>query len=100
MLRGARQGERSLVNIGLNCAMDPINVYQAKTKLSELLDRAAAGEEIVISRHGRPIARLVAYRPPARKRRKLGQLAGKGWMAEDFDAPLPDDVLADFEGRD
>lgn len=80
--------------------MDPINVYQAKTKLSELIDRAAAGEEIVISRHGRPVARLVAYAPSPGRRRKLGVLAGRIWMAEDFDAPLPDDVLADFEGRD
>lgn len=79
--------------------MEPINVYQAKTKLSELIDRAAAGEEIVISRHGRPVARLVPYGPPAGRRRKFGALAGKVWIAEDFDAPLPDEVLADFEGR-
>ncbi len=78
--------------------MDPINVYQAKTKLSELIDRAAAGEEIVIARHGRPIARLVAYEPPPRKR-KLGVLAGKLHVPDDFDDPLPDDVLDAFEGR-
>jgi len=80
--------------------MDPINLYEAKTKLSELVDRAAAGEEIVIARHGRPVARLVAYAPPPGKRRKLGVLAGKGWIADDFDAPLPEEILADFEGRD
>ena len=79
--------------------MDPINVYQAKTKLSELLDRAAAGEEIVISRHGRQVARLVAYAPAPGKRRKLGLLAGKWDVPEDFDAPLPDEVLDTFEGR-
>jgi prevent-host-death family protein len=79
--------------------MDAINVYQAKTRLSELLDRAAAGEEIVIARHGRPIARLVAYTPPARKRRKLGLLAGKWDVPEDFDAPLPEEILDAFEGR-
>jgi prevent-host-death family protein len=79
--------------------MEPINVYQAKTKLSELIDRAAAGEEIVIARHGRPIARLVAYRPPTRKRRKLGLLAGKLQVPDDFDDPLPEDVLDAFEGR-
>lgn len=78
--------------------MDPINVYEAKTKLSELLDRAAAGEEIVIARHGRPIARLVAYKPRTRKR-KLGVLAGKLQVPDDFDDPLPDDVLDAFEGR-
>jgi prevent-host-death family protein len=80
--------------------MDPINLYEAKTKLSELVDRAAAGEEIVIARHGRPVARLVAYAPPPGKRRKLGALAGRAWIADDFDAPLPEDILADFEGRD
>jgi prevent-host-death family protein len=79
--------------------MDPINVYQAKTKLSELIDRAAAGEEIVISRHGRPVARLVAYKPRTAKRRKLGLLAGKWDIPENFDEPLPDDVLNAFEGR-
>lgn len=79
--------------------MDTINVYQAKTKLSELIDRAAAGEEIVIARHGRPIARLIAYRPPRLKRRKLGLLAGKLRVPDDFDEPLPDDVLDAFEGR-
>lgn len=79
--------------------MEPINVYQAKTKLSELIDRAAAGEEIVIARHGRPVARLVAYKPRARKRRRLGLLAGKWNIPDDFDDPLPDDVLDAFEGR-
>lgn len=80
--------------------MDEVNLYEAKTKLSELVDRAAAGEEIVICRHGRPVARLVPLGPPAGKRRELGVLAGKIWIADDFDAPLPEDVLADFEGRD
>jgi prevent-host-death family protein len=79
--------------------MDPINLYQAKTRLSELVDRAAAGEEIVIARHGRPVARLSAYRPPKLKRRTLGPLAGKWKIPEDFDAPLPEGVLDAFEGR-
>jgi len=79
--------------------LDSINVYQAKTKLSELIDRAAAGEEIVISRHGRPVARLVPYGPAAGKRRKLGALAGRVRVAEDFDAPLPEEILANFEAR-
>jgi prevent-host-death family protein len=79
--------------------MEPINVYQAKTRLSELIDRAAAGEEIVIARHGRPIARLVSYKPRVAKRRKLGLLAGKLKVPDNFDDPLPDDVLDAFEGR-
>ncbi len=78
--------------------MDQINLYQAKTQLSKLVDRAAAGEEIVIARHGRPVAKLVAYKPPRSKRRKLGLLAGKLQVPDDFDDPLPDDVLDAFEG--
>jgi prevent-host-death family protein len=79
--------------------VDTVNVYDAKTRLSELLDRAAAGEEIVIARHGRPVARLIAYRPAGRKRRRLGLLAGQLRVPDDFDAPLPDDVLDAFDGR-
>jgi prevent-host-death family protein len=77
--------------------MAEISVYEAKTQLSKLLDRAVAGEEVVITRNGRPVARLV---PALRKRspRKLGALRGKIRVPEDFDAPLPDDVLDAFEG--
>jgi prevent-host-death family protein len=75
-----------------------VSVYAAKTQLSRLLDRAAAGEEIVITRSGRPIARLV---PVSRggARRKLGRLRGKIRVSADFDAPLPDDLLNEFEGK-
>ena len=77
--------------------MTEVSVYDAKTHLSKLLDRAAAGEEIVITRHGRPIARLSAWAPTG-ARRRLGALRGKVRITKDFDEPLPDDVLADFEG--
>ena len=77
--------------------MKPVNVYQAKTKLSELIDRAAAGEEVVIARNGRPVARLLSY-AAVRGRRKLGGIKDKVWMAEDFDASLPKALLAKFEG--
>ena len=73
-------------------------MYAAKTHLSRLLDRAAKGEEVVITRNGRPIARLVpvaALRAP----RKLGGLRGRIRIADDFDAPLPDELLDAFEGR-
>ena len=73
-----------------------VNVYAAKTQLSRLLDRAAKGEEIVITRHGRPVAKLVPAE--ARRPRKLGLLRGRIRVAKDFDAPLPADVLAGFEG--
>lgn len=77
--------------------MVKVNVHEAKTHLSRLLQRVAAGEEIVIARSNRPIARLIPYEPPAADR-----VPGTGqrdiWMADDFDAPLPDSVLDDFEG--
>lgn len=76
-----------------------VNLYEAKTHLSELVERAAAGEEIVIAKAGRPRARLV---PIATKvpRRKAGGWKGKGWIAPDFDEGLPPEVLAGFLGED
>ena len=61
-----------------------INIHEAKTHLSRLVDRAVAGEEIIIGRAGRPVARLVAYKPPV-ERRQLGRWKGLTWMAPDFD---------------
>jgi prevent-host-death family protein len=75
-----------------------VNVYAAKTNLSQLLDRAAAGEEIVITRNGRPVAKLVAA-TSARAPRKLGRLKGRIRLRKDFDAPLPNDLLDAFEGN-
>jgi prevent-host-death family protein len=72
-----------------------VNVHDAKTHLSRLLVRVEAGEEILISRAGRPIARLVPLRR-ARGRRRPGRFVGKGRIADDFNAPLPPDVLAEF----
>jgi prevent-host-death family protein len=74
-----------------------VSVYDAKTNLSRLLDRAASGEEIVITRNGRPVAKLVAA-VAARKPRKLGLLKGRIRVGKGFDAPLPADVLDAFEG--
>jgi len=75
-----------------------VNVYAAKTNLSQLLDRAANGEEIVITRNGRPVAKLVAA-GHAGKPRKLGTLKGRIRIRADFDAPLPDGLLDAFEGK-
>ncbi len=61
-----------------------VNIHEAKTHLSRLVDRAAAGEEITIARAGKPIAKLVAYTERPRRRR-LGQCKGLIWMAPDFD---------------
>ncbi len=72
-----------------------VNVHEAKTHLSKLLKRVAAGEEIVISRAGKPVARLVPAEP--REERIFGHDAGRFEVPEDFNAPLPDDVLDAFE---
>ena len=74
-----------------------VNIYEAKTQLSRLVDQAAAGKEIIIARGGRPVARLSQLAAPARKIR-FGVLKGKVKVAADFDAPLPDGVIAAFEG--
>ena len=74
-----------------------LNLYEAKTQLSRLVDEAAGGEEIVIAKAGKPRARLVALRPPRRKRRP-GGAKGRIRIAKDFDAPLPPDVLEAFLG--
>lgn len=72
-----------------------VNLYEAKTHLSTLVARAAAGEEIVIAKAGKPCARLVAL-TSKRIRRRPGGWKGKIWIAPDFDAPLPPDILAGF----
>jgi prevent-host-death family protein len=80
--------------------MQTVNIHAAKTHLSRLLDAVAGGEEILIARAGRPIARLVPLQGQAvPMRRRLGQLAGQVTVPEDFDAPLPEDILSSFEGR-
>jgi prevent-host-death family protein len=73
-----------------------VNIHEAKTNLSKLLVRVSAGEEIIIARDGKPVARLVPFVPKGRLR-ELGYAAGEIWIAPDFDAPLPDDLLAEFE---
>jgi prevent-host-death family protein len=79
--------------------MRTINIHAAKTHLSRLIDEAAAGDEIVIARAGKPVAKLVAFvATPAKPRRVLGRMAGRIRVSADFDAPLPDDVLDRFEG--
>ncbi len=74
-----------------------VNIHQAKTHLSRLVERAAAGEEIVIGKAGKPMARLVPYRVSAEPRRP-GLLAGRLEIAEDFDE-TPDWLTEAFEGR-
>jgi prevent-host-death family protein len=76
-----------------------INLYEAKTHLSELVERAAAGEEIVIAKRGTPKARLVPLRG-SKEVRKPGGWEGKIWVSEDFDDPLPPEILAGFLGEE
>jgi prevent-host-death family protein len=78
--------------------MRTVNIHAAKTQLSRLVDAAAAGEEIIIAKSGKPVARLgpLVY---AQRKRRLGILAGKLRVPEDFDAPLPDEVIEAFEGH-
>ena len=79
--------------------MEKVQLHEAKARLSELVDRAQSGEEVVISRHGKAVAKLVGYRPK-RARRLGGILRGKIKFRKGWDEPLPDDILAAFEGRD
>ena len=76
--------------------MDLLNVHYAKTHLSRLLDRVVAGEEILLGKNGKPIAKLS---PVAGAVRRPGRLKGKIRIAVDFDAPLPESVAAAFRGE-
>lgn len=73
-----------------------LNLYDAKARLSSLVEEAAAGTEIIIAKAGRPRAKLVPIR--ASRRRRPGKAKGKVWIGADFDAPLPD-ALIDAFGR-
>ena len=74
-----------------------INLYEAKSRLSALVERAAAGEEIIIAKAGHPKARLVPLEP-GRRPREPGGWEGKVWVADDFDEPLPPDLIRAFTG--
>ncbi len=72
-----------------------VGVHEAKTNFSKLLERVSAGEEITITRRGEEVARLVPPRPGGTRR--LGIDRGRWVVPDDFDAPLPDDVVASFQ---
>jgi prevent-host-death family protein len=71
------------------------NLYEAKTELSSLVERAALGEEIIIAKNGKPMAKLVPI-PKRKGKRKLGCWKGKIWISPDFDDPLPEELLKAF----
>jgi len=74
-----------------------VNIHEAKTHLSKLLHRVMAGEEIVIAKSGVPIARIVPVQTRIAKR-VPGNAKGKIWIADDFNAPLPEEIVSTFEG--
>jgi prevent-host-death family protein len=74
-----------------------VNIHEAKTHLSRLLQRVANGEEVTIARAGVPVARLVPIQNKQNSR-PLGFARGEVWVADDFDAPLPDELLKQFYG--
>jgi prevent-host-death family protein len=75
--------------------MKIVNIYDAKTRLSRLLRDVAAGEDVVIAKDGTPLARLVPFRAEG-EGRKMGFARGRIVLAEDFDAPLPEEILEEF----
>ena len=77
--------------------MTKVNINEAKTRLSQLVEEAASGLDVVIARAGRPVARLTRLVGATRKRRS-GVLNGRFRIPDDFNRPLPDDVLRTFEG--
>lgn len=73
-----------------------VNIHEAKTHLSRLLERVRLGEEVIIAKAGKPVARLVAVSEKP-KRRVPGSAKGQIWIADDFDAPLPPELQKFFE---
>jgi prevent-host-death family protein len=78
--------------------MQIVNIHQAKTHLSRLVEQASRGRETIIAKAGKPVARLVPLGRAGRAKR-FGVLKGQIRIGADFDRPLPDEVLALFEGR-
>ena len=68
--------------------MQVVNIHDAKTQLSKLVDQAQSGEDVVIARAGTPIVRLIPYAPSKRKIAPPGAMGGEIWIADDFDAPI------------
>lgn len=75
-----------------------VNLCEPKTRLSELVDQASRGETVIIAKAGTPMAKLVPFASVAKRRLVFGLMKGKIRIADDFDAPLPDDIRAAFEG--
>ena len=91
---GEQGRSEPMASTRLGTVTKSVGVHEAKTQLSRLLQQVAEGEEIEITNRGRVVARLVA---PGRPSVNFGFDAGRIWVAEDFDAPLPDDLQTLFE---
>jgi prevent-host-death family protein len=78
--------------------MTKVNIHQAKTQFSRLIEMAASGEEVIIAKSGKPVARLVCYTPKGAVRRP-GSMRGKIRIKKNFDAPLAKELLDAFEGK-
>lgn len=77
--------------------MPHVNIYEAKTHFSKYVEQAEAGTDVIIARGGKQVARLTGI-VQSKRQVRFGVLKGKVVVAEDFDAPLPDELLAGFEG--
>ena len=76
-----------------------VNIYEAKTRLSELVDQAHAGQTVIIAKAGTPMAKLVSLSEGPKRKIVYGLMKGEIEIAPDFDDPLPDDLLDLFEGK-
>ncbi len=72
-----------------------VNIYEAKSKLSKWINQVIAGEEVIVARAGKPVAKIVPFEKPTQNR-KPGSAKGKLIISDDFDSPLPDDILQGF----
>ncbi len=80
--------------------METVNIHQAKMELSQLLSRVELGAEIIISNQGIPVAKLVPFHAPSDRRASLGLDRGRFTVPEDFDDPLPEEILTTFESAE
>ena len=72
-----------------------VNIYEAKSKLSKLINQVISGEEVIVAKSGKPVAKIVPFEKPTQNR-KPGSAKGKLIISDDFDSPLPDDILKGF----
>ena len=72
-----------------------VNIYEAKSNFSKLINQVIAGEEVIVAKSGKPVAKIVPFENPTQNR-KPGSAKGKLIISDDFDAPLPDDILKGF----